>query len=122
MTTMNNRMGPLIAMTLATALLAGFGYSQFAGVAMAGGEGSEHEHESDGEHEHNEGYGMPLTPSPEGGVLHQVVARYGGHVTEVEKEYADGRSVLEIELVDGEGHRRELLVDADTVALLREKD
>ncbi len=119
---MNNRMGPLIAMTLATVLLAGFGYSQFAGVALAGGEVSEHEHERDGEHEHGARYGTAEDPSPEGGVLHQVVARYGGHVTEVEKEHVGGRSVLEIELVDGEGRRRELLVDADTGALLREKD
>jgi uncharacterized membrane protein YkoI len=108
--------GSLVVMMLASILLAGFGYSQFGTVSLAMQEGGEHEHHE----EHAEYQTMRSVESTT--MLAGLIARYGGHVTKVEREYGNGRMVYEVKLLDAEGKRRELLVDPDTGAVLREGD
>jgi uncharacterized membrane protein YkoI len=55
---------------------------------------------------------------PLGDVLARIQAAYTGDVVEIELERKSGKWVYEIELIDGDGHVREINVDGKTGEIL----
>ncbi len=93
------------------ALLGGFGLWQFGALGLGEGDGErEHEH---GEEEYARMPGQLEGDTGAGNTAAGVLARYGGSILEVEREHEYGRELFEVKLVDGEGRRREVMVDAD---------
>lgn len=107
---MQTAKGGILTIVLMAALLAGFGIWQFGGAGIGGSESGERETEE---------HGHVRSPEPGSGnsdatrLKADILARYGGTILEVEREWEQGREVWEVKLVDGNGQRRKLLVDAD---------
>jgi len=100
---MHNRKPAIAIMALTAILLAGFGYGQFSHLDLLDAE----------QHSAN--------PDETQEWVQRIVRERGGRLLEVEREYAGERVLYEIELMDAEGRRQELLVDRQTGEIVREE-
>jgi hypothetical protein len=112
---MQGTKGGLVTMVLLAAALSGFGYWQFGTLAVGIGEHGEHEHEA-----HDYAGGERSVGS--GDLAAKVLAKYGGSILEVERENEYGRRVFEVKLLDRDGRKRKLLLDAEGRELDRYRD
>lgn len=94
-------------MLLLGAGLASFGAWQFGGVSLLEG-GERHEHEAGGEEA--EVGETELPPA--------FLSRLEGRILEVEREREGGRRLFEVKIEEASGRIRELLVDAESGAIV----
>jgi uncharacterized membrane protein YkoI len=110
---MQTAKGGMAAMILLGTLLVGFGLWQLGGAGVIGERGDEHEREEDG-HEwrpiQSTEARIPDEQATEAAVS-EIFERYGGRIYEMEREYENGREVLEVKLIDRDGRKREILLD-----------
>jgi len=116
---MQTAKGGVTTMVLLAALLAGFGLWQFGGGGLSGEGNDGHEHE---EHEGHPSGERDAGAGSSAAAVSGILARYGGRVYEMEREYEQGREILEIKLIDRDGRRREFRVNSDGRQLEEERE
>ena len=89
----------IVLMTAAGAALATFGFTQFGAVGITAD---------------RQAHAGAASDTGAGQAAQRALALYGGEVKKVEREREHGRDLYEIKLVDAEGRRREVLVDASS--------
>lgn len=114
---MQQSKGGILTMLIIAVGLAGFGFSQFSGVGLGDGEFESEEYEY-GEERAWRGSGE-AAPGDAEAMLSGIAAERGWRIVEKEREREDGRVVYELKMVDADGERHKLVVDARTGQVLK---
>lgn len=114
---MQQSKGGILSMLIVGALLAGFGFWQFGNVGLGGGEFEDEEHEYREDRAWRE-RGEAVTGNAET-LLSGIAAERGWRIVERDREREDGRVVYELKLVDEEGRRHKLVVDAQSGEVIK---
>lgn len=114
---MQKSKGGILTMLVIAVLLAGLGYSQFGNVGLGDGEfeGEEHEH---GEERTERDRGQAAQGNAEA-MLSGIAAERGWRIVERDRERENGRVVYELKLVDKDGERHKLVVDAQSGEVIK---